>query len=59
MNLAEAYFLLEVPFFVSDAIVKEQYRYLVKFYHPDNPNTGCQSEFKKVLEAYNLIKASR
>ncbi len=59
MNLTEAYSLLEVPFYVSNDIVKEQYRWLVKFYHPDNPRTGCSQEFKKVITAYNIIKTHR
>jgi DnaJ-class molecular chaperone len=59
MNLAEAYHTLEIPPYISESIVKEQYRWLIKFYHPDNSRTGCPTEFIKIITAYNIIQAYR
>jgi curved DNA-binding protein CbpA len=41
----------------SRKILKEQYQWLVWFYHPDNLSTGNREEFQKVIEAYQIVSS--
>lgn len=59
MNLAEAYEILEVDHLASDQDLKDNFRWLVKFYHPDNPYTHDVAEFKKIILAFNIVRGSR
>lgn len=59
MTPAEAYAVLEIGRNVSDAELKENFRWFVKFYHPDNKQYGDVSEFKKILEAYRIVREER
>lgn len=59
MNLAEAYKTLDLDNHASELDLKANFRWLVKFYHPDNPHTHDTTEFKKIIIAFNTIKDSR
>jgi len=59
MTLIEAYSILEIDPYVNETILKENYRWLVKFYHPDNMISGDTFEFQKIIKAYNIIKLDR
>ena len=59
MTLTEAYDILEVDRFASEQDIKENFRWLVKFYHPDHSDTPDVCEFKKVILAFNTIKEHR
>jgi curved DNA-binding protein CbpA len=56
MTVKDALEILELEdAFDAREMLKTQYRWLVKFYHPDNPCTGDPEEFKKVVEAYRVL----
>lgn len=55
MTLDEAFNLLEIDWNATDADVKEQYRWLVKFYHPDNTVSGNRHELVRIIEAYKTV----
>jgi DnaJ-class molecular chaperone len=59
MNLIEAYTALDLTYGVSEQELKDNFRWLVKFHHPDNPATGNVVEFKKIIKAYNLIRTGK
>lgn len=59
MTLVEAYDILEVDYTVTDSELKEQFRWLVKFYHPDNRETPSITEFRKIVSAYQIITHHR
>lgn len=59
MTLTEAYSILEVEYYVSNAELKENYWWLVRFYHPDNSEHGNAVEFRKIVEAYKIIVEDR
>jgi DnaJ-class molecular chaperone len=59
MNLIEAYTTLDLNYGVSEQDLKDNFRWLVKFYHPDTPITGNAVEFKKIIKAYNLIRTGK
>lgn len=48
--------ILEVEDSTSYEELLEQYKWLVKFYHPDNPETGNRKEFERVVAAFNLLR---
>jgi curved DNA-binding protein len=50
------YQLLEVPITASDVELKRAYLKLAKSYHPDIYEGVNKEHFKKVLEAYNILK---
>ena len=56
MNLSEALFITELDLDCPKELYKEQYRWLVKTYHPDNKKTGDQKEFVKILQAFDLLR---
>jgi len=56
MNIEEAFQILEVDQWLSNNLLKENFRWLVKHYHPDNKTYGNVVEFRKVIEAYTIIK---
>jgi hypothetical protein len=49
----EALDLTEVP---DLKVLREQFRWLSRFYHPDNRATGDIDEFIKVKKSYDFIK---
>lgn len=59
MTLNEAYDILDIENTAPDEMIKENYRWLVKFYHPDNNLTKDIKEFLKIIEAYIFIKEFR
>lgn len=59
MTLIEAYAILEVDKNTSNTCVKENYRWLVKFYHPDNTKTSDPDTFRRVIEAYKIVNKDR
>jgi hypothetical protein len=55
MTLEKAFEILEIDE-TSLFLLKEQYRWLVWFYHPDNTITGGNSEaLQEVVKAYQYI----
>jgi len=58
MNLIEAYKALDLTYGVSEQDLKDNFRWLVKFYHPDT-STGNAVEFIKIIKAYNLIRTGK
>jgi molecular chaperone DnaJ len=58
MNLSEAYKILELSSSATEDEAKKKYRELTKLYHPDvNKEPDAESKFKKINEAYDLIKS--
>lgn len=55
MTLDEALSILDLDYLAPMPIVKEQFRWLAHFYHPDNKDTGCSIEFKKTIHAYSVV----
>lgn len=55
MTRSEAMKILEVDERATPEEVKEQFRWLVHFYHPDNKDTGDENELRKILEAYGSM----
>lgn len=47
--------VLELPNDYSVRQLKEQYRWFVLTYHPDNQETGDLQEFLKATKAYNIL----
>lgn len=60
MKLTEAYSILEIPSSSSADEAKKKYRELTKKYHPDiNKESGAESKFKKINEAYQVILSGK
>lgn len=59
MNLTEAYQILEVDFDASDELVKENFRWLIKFYHPDCGICKDTVETSRIISAYQIVKQHR
>lgn len=59
MNLKEAYSVLDVDQFVDSNMLKQNYKWLIKLYHPDNKEHGDKNQLFKVIKAYNLILLER
>ena len=65
-DIDSAYRILEIKSTVSDQEIKKAYRRMAKKYHPDKVahlgmehQNGAEEKFKKVQEAYILIKKRR
>ena len=65
-DIDSAYRILEIRSTVSDQEIKNAYRRMAKKYHPDKVahlgvehQKGAEEKFKKVQEAYILIKKRR
>jgi DnaJ like chaperone protein len=65
-DIGSAYRILEIRSTVSDQEIKNAYRKMAKKYHPDKVahlgtehQKGAEEKFKKVQEAYILIKKDR
>jgi DnaJ-class molecular chaperone len=56
MNISQALQILEIDSDIDESLFKEQYRWLVKFYHPDNKITGNSKELMKVISAEKLVR---
>ncbi len=59
MNLYEACDILEIDPSIDNALLKEQFNWFVKFYHPDNKETGDVAEFRKIVEAYRFLTKNK
>jgi curved DNA-binding protein CbpA len=59
MNLAEAYEILEVDSNTSDELLKDNFRWLIKFYHPDCGAHKDGAETRLIIEAYKTVRAAR
>ena len=55
MNNKDYYDILGVSKGATDAEIKSAYRKLAKKYHPDNKETGDETKFKDVQEAYSIL----
>jgi len=55
MTLNEAFVFFEIDSSAKEEIIKEQYRWFVKTYHPDNPLYGDIKEFLLAIEAFNVL----
>lgn len=54
--MQETYYgVLEIEETATQEEIKSAFRTLVKRYHPDNIETGNEQEFKKVMEAYEVL----
>jgi molecular chaperone DnaJ len=57
MRRDEAFKILELSPDVSEDEIKKKFKQLAKTYHPDiNKNSDAEEKFKKVNEAYSVIK---
>jgi molecular chaperone DnaJ len=60
MNLKEAYSILELSPGVSADEAKKKYRELTRKFHPDrNKEPGAEDKFKKINEAYDVVKTGK
>lgn len=51
------YKILEVPYNASDEMIRQKYRELAKFWHPDhNSNPNAVDMFQKISVAYDVLK---
>lgn len=55
-GFVDYYSILQVNSDCDIKIIEGAYRYLVKKYHPDHPETADISRFTAVVEAYNTLK---
>ena len=58
-DLTAAYKVLGVGPNTPMAEVKRNYRELAKVYHPDNQQTGSESKFKILNDAFERIKSNK
>lgn len=58
MNVEEALKILDVDHKATISEIKENYKWLVKFYHPDNKKTGSSKHFQETIIAYKTIKGN-
>ena len=60
MTLIEAYEVLDLDFdhSIDLHMIKEQYWWLIKFYHPHS-DTAHDGQFRKIIEAYRIIMEMR
>jgi DnaJ-class molecular chaperone len=56
MKLSEAYAILGIPESSSNDEVKQAFRKLAAKLHPDNKETGSETEFKKINDAWITIE---
>lgn len=56
MTLLEAYQIMEVDEYADLQMIKANYRWFIRFYHPDNKATGNRIELQKILTAYRIIQ---
>ncbi|MBX9602607.1 MAG: DnaJ domain-containing protein [Bryobacteraceae bacterium] len=54
-SVNDYYEVLQVHEKASADTIHRVYRILAQRYHPDNPETGDESVFRQVLEAYNVL----
>lgn len=55
MDLLSAFSILDIENDnISIEILRNQFTWLAKFYHPDNPHTGNATEFMKTVAAYTV-----
>lgn len=59
MTEQEAYFILDADSDISDDLLKSNFRWLVKLYHPDLSDEPNVSELIKVIEAYKVLLKTR
>lgn len=55
MTLLEAFEILDVSPDYSYDLIKANFKYLVKLYHPDNLETGNVYYFIQVIKAHLII----
>ena len=56
MNSKKDYYeLLGVSKTATDEEIKRAFRKLAKMYHPDNKETGDETKFKEIGEAYAIL----
>lgn len=49
--------MLEISYPIDAKKIKQQYRKLVKLYHPDTNGSESEDKFKMINEAYNYLKS--
>lgn len=59
MTLTEAYDILEVDSSTPDELVKANYRWLIKFFHPDLGIANNPYMISKLVEAFNIVSIHR
>lgn len=53
--VAWAYEMLEANDGMTAAELKEQFRWFMKTYHPDNPETGDVQIYRNAIEAWKIL----
>ncbi len=60
LNEDDYYGILDVSYACNDKQIKSAFRKLALQYHPDhNPSTEAEQKFRKILEAYEVLKDPR
>jgi curved DNA-binding protein len=54
-SLADYYEILQISPNADQETIERMYRFLAKKYHPDNPASGREEQFKLLLEAYHTL----
>ncbi|MBI1353517.1 MAG: DnaJ domain-containing protein [Acidobacteria bacterium] len=54
-SLVDLYEVLQVSPSADNETIHRVYRFLAQRYHPDNPDTGDQTAFQAVLQAYQVL----